>query len=238
MKTRFTINGLPVEAQFDDGSVQNVLQPLVADILRAAENAQGRFLVLLAAPPAAGKSTLAAYLETLSGGRMQALGMDGFHRHQEEILRSTVVRNGETIPMVRVKGAPESFDAQKLHRTLTALQRGEDLCFPVYDRTLHDVVEDVLPVTGKVLLIEGNWLLLDEPVWRNLPRDYTVFIEAEEPLLRERVIDRRLKTGRSLAQAQTLYDECDGPNIRLCMNDHTTPDVLLAMMGDGIYEKR
>ena len=238
MKTRFTINGLPVEAQFDDGSVQNVLQPLVADILRAAENAQGRFLVLLAAPPAAGKSTLAAYLETLSGGRMQALGMDGFHRHQEEILRSTVVRNGETIPMVRVKGAPESFDVQKLHRTLTALQRGEDLCFPVYDRTLHDVVEDVLPVTGKVLLIEGNWLLLDEPVWRNLPRDYTVFIEAEEPLLRERVIDRRLKTGRSLAQAQTLYDECDGPNIRLCMNDHTTPDVLLAMMGDGIYEKR
>ena len=238
MKLCFTINGVPVEARFDDGSVQNVLRPLVEEILRAAESAQGRFLVLLAAPPAAGKSTLAAFLEHLSGGRIQALGMDGFHRHQEEILRSTVIRNGESIPMVRVKGAPESFDADKLHRTLTALKRGEPLRFPVYDRTKHDFAEDVQEVTGNVLLIEGNWLLLDEPVWRDLPRDYTIFIEAEELLLKSRVIDRRLKTGRTIEQAHTLYDECDGPNIRLCMKNHIQPDVLLAMTGDGKYEKR
>ena len=238
MKMRFDVNGVPVEARFDEVCVKTVLQPLIRDILKAAQKAEGRYLVLLAAPPAAGKSTLAAYLEHLSGGKLQALGMDGFHRHQEEILRSTVVRGGEIIPMVRAKGAPESFDAERLCRTLQALKRGEALRFPVYDRNLHDVVEDALEIRSIILLIEGNWLLLDEPVWRDLPKDYTVFVEAEEVLLRERVIDRRLRTGRTPEQAQTLYEECDGPNIRLCMKNHIKPDLLLKMTGDGVYEAR
>ena len=238
MKIRFDINGVPVEAYFDEHSVRTVLQPLVKRILKAAQNAQGRYIVFLAAPPAAGKSTLAAYLEHLSNGEIQALGMDGFHRHQEEILRSTVVRNGETIPMVRVKGAPESFDARKLHKTLEALQQGESVRFPIYDRRLHDVVEDVREVAGRVVLVEGNWLLLDEPMWRELPKDFSVFVEAEEPLLKSRVIDRRLRTGRTMEEAQTLYEECDGPNVRLCMKNHLKPDVLLVQTGDGTYKMR
>ena len=238
MKAQFDINGVCVQAHFDDKCVETVLKPLVRRLLGKASRKQGRFLILLAAPSAAGKSTLAAFLEDLSGGKIQALGMDGFHRHQEEILRSTVVRNGETIPMVRVKGAPESFDVRKLYNALEALQQGCDIRFPVYDRRLHDVAEDALEITSDVLLIEGNWLLLDELVWRDLPKDFTIFAEAEEALLKERVIDRRLRTGRTLEEAQTLYEECDGPNIRLCMQNHLNPDVLLVQTADGTYEMR
>ena len=238
MEAQFTINGVCIQAHFDDDCVQNVLRPLVQNLLNRAAQKQRRLLVFLAAPPAAGKSTLAAFLEHLSGGRIQALGMDGFHRHQEEILRSTVVRNGETIPMVRVKGTPESFDVDKLHDALAALMRGEEIRFPIYDRRLHDVVEDALAIAGDVLLIEGNWLLLNEPKWRDLPKDYAIFVEAEEAPLKSRVIDRRLRTGRTLEEAQTLYDECDGPNIRLCMQNHIKSDVLLVQTGDGTYELR
>lgn len=237
MITQFVINGVPVEAHFEEESVQTVLRPLVEMLLKKAESMNRRMIVLLAAPPAAGKSTLAAFLEQLSGGRLQALGMDGFHRHQEEILRSTVVRGGEEIPMVRVKGAPESFDVQKLHRTLERLKAGEEMRFPIYDRRLHDVVEDVQEVTGRVLLIEGNWLMLDEDIWRDLPGDIRIFADAEETLLKDRVIDRRLRTGRTKEEALQLYQDSDGPNIRLCMQKHIAPDVHLVMTGDGNYKR-
>ena len=66
MITQFMVNGVPVEAHFDEESVRNVLQPLADAILLKAQDDPGRMVVLLAAPPAAGKSTLAA--EFLSRG--------------------------------------------------------------------------------------------------------------------------------------------------------------------------
>ena len=49
---------------------------------------QARILVMLAAPPGAGKSTLVSFLEYLAKDAVpekafQAIGMDGFHRKQE-----------------------------------------------------------------------------------------------------------------------------------------------------------
>ena len=239
---QFEVNGLKIDARFSLKDRDEIFLPLLKKLSRMQAEKGGRLIVFLAAPPAAGKSTLCCYLEKLSREYegvtpVQCAGLDGFHYPQKYLNSHSVYRNGMLVPLSTVKGAPESFDVKGLMRKIDEAQAG-DTCFPVYDRRLHDPVENALEITEKMLLIEGNWLLLDEPVWRDLPRDFTVFIEADEPLLRERVIDRRLKTGRSLAQAQTLYDECDGPNIRLCMNDHTTPDVLLAMTGDGKYEKR
>ena len=91
--------------------------------------------------------------------------------------------------MRRVKGAPDTFDVQRLRDTLLALRAG-NLRWPAYDRMLHDVVEEAIPVTAPIVLVEGNYLLLDQPIWRDLPRDYAVFITADEILLRQRLIER------------------------------------------------
>lgn len=51
----------------------------LADLIRQKAKGQGRFLVALAGPPAAGKSTLAAELVTALGQGAKAVPMDGFH---------------------------------------------------------------------------------------------------------------------------------------------------------------
>ena len=236
MITQFMINGVPVEAHFEEESVQNVLRPLVEMLLKKAESMNRRMIVLLAAPPAAGKSTLAAFLERLSGGRLQALGMDGFHRHQEEILRSTVVRGGQEIPMVRVKGAPESFDVQKLHRTLEQLRAGEALRFPIYDRRLHDVVEDAQEVTGRVLLIEGNWLLFNEGAWAEMIGlcDDSIYVSAAPEQLAERLIQRKMKGGLNRADAEAFYNRSDRRNIERLTEHHHEAQTTLVMIEDGV----
>lgn len=240
MNVSLNINGFAVDAHFDRESVQSIFLPLLRDLSKRQKRLGRRMIVLTAAPPGAGKSTLAAFLEQLSRSQpdltpLQALGMDGFHFHQDYILSHTIVRNGVEIPMRQIKGAPESFDVHKLRRALESIQR--DLLWPYYDRNLHDVMEDAIPVAADILLIEGNWLLLDRPEWRDLTADHRIFIDAEEHLLRERLISRKQRGGFSREEAEAHYLRADGPNIRLCRENHLTPDLFLSMTGDGRYVK-
>jgi len=237
MRFDLNINGFSLTAEYPDATVKNVLLPLLRKLSTLQQLKQRRIILLLAAPPGTGKSTLAAALEELSLRNddltnVQALGMDGFHRHQDYLLSHTIVHNGEEIPMAKIKGMPETFDAEKLHRTLLAAQSGL-VRWPVYDRRIHDVVEDAVEVTGDILIVEGNWLLLDRPVWRDLPRDMTLFIGATEDQLRERLIARKMRGGLSREEAEIFYDRTDGPNVRLCMAESLSADLSLVLGEDG-----
>lgn len=236
MDTHLNINGFDIAAHFDDASLRELLLPLLTELSRRQRALNRRLIVLLAAPPGAGKSTLAAFLEQLSRSDaklvpLQALGMDGFHFHQDYILTHSV---GD-IPMQLVKGVPESFDAVKLRRALETIQT-QNVRFPYYDRNLHDVVEDAIPVHAPIALIEGNWLLLDRPDWA-LPGDVRIFIDADESLLRDRLVERKIRGGASRADAETHYNRTDGPNIRLCRECRRPADLILTMISDGTYRK-
>lgn len=222
MQYHAVINGYPVSAHYDDQNVKEIFISLLRRLQQLHESRARRIIAFIAAPPATGKSTLVDFLSHLAAQlpgmpAVQALGMDGFHYHQDYILSHTVVRNGKEIEMRRVKGAPDTFDVHRLRDTLLALRAG-NLRWPAYDRTLHDVVEEAIPVTAPILLVEGNYLLLDQPIWRDLPRDYAVFITADEILLRQRLIARKMRGDKTHEQAALFYQESDGPNVRLCLN--------------------
>ena len=234
MNVWLNVNGFDVDAHFEDDTVRNLFLPLLREWTLRQHELKRRLVILLAAPPGAGKSTLAAFLEQLSRSEsgitpLQALGMDGFHFHQVYIL-SHFIGN---IPMRLLKGTPESFDVDKLRRALEDL-RNQDISFPCYDRNLHDVVEDAVHVSAPIVLVEGNWLLLNRPEWE-LPGDIRIFVDAEEDLLRGRLIDRKLRGGASMEEALTHYERTDGPNIRLCRKCHRPANVILKMSGDGVY---
>ena len=236
------INGLSVTAEYSDESVETVFLPLLRGLTAMQKRLGRRVVVMLAAPPAAGKSTLASFLQFLSGQTpgvtpITAIGMDGFHRYQDYLLSHTVVRDGKEIPMVKIKGAPVTFDLDTLADRIRRVREGEVCPWPEYDRTLHNPVDGAVTVAGDIVLIEGNYLLLNEPGWRELKNcaDYTIRILAEVSELRERLIARKAASGVSHREAEEFVDNSDIPNAVLCINRTAEADLTLKLEKDGSY---
>ena len=99
MEYHVTVNGIEVSARYSDRAVRDIFLPLLKRLTAMQKQKGRRILVMLAAPPGAGKSTLCSFLENLSGKstgteEIQAVGMDGFHRRQEYLLTHFAERDG------------------------------------------------------------------------------------------------------------------------------------------------
>ena len=235
-------SGMPVEAEFSRENVDDIFLPLLARLGAIRREKGRRALALLAAPPGAGKSTLAALLEQLSGDgpeRLTALGMDGFHYSQDYLISHEAEIDGRAVSLASVKGAPRTFDLDALTAALARVAAGEACGWPAYSRTLHDPVPDARTVTGEIVLVEGNYLLLDEPGWRELRRyaDLTVSVVADPALLRERLLARHLAVGRSREAAEAFVDRSDMANVRLCLERTLPADLRLRLEPDGTFTK-
>ena len=236
------MNGIDVNARYSEESVKELFLPLLDRLTRMQREKKGRLLVFLAAPPGAGKSTLCSFLQKLSEEHeefapVQAIGMDGFHRRQEYLTSHTTMRDGKEILMVDIKGAPVTFDLDLLKNRITDVLKKELVGWPGYDRHLHNPVEDAVTVSRDVVLLEGNYLLLDEEGWRDLSElaDYTIFIKADADKLRTRLIDRKEKSGNTLEVATRFVDYSDMANVRLCLEKSKEADLTLVLSDDDQY---
>lgn len=239
---RAQINGIEVEAAYTEQAADGIFCPLLKKLADLQAEKGGRLLAMLAAPPGAGKSTLLSFLNRLSREReglhpIQTIGMDGFHRRQEYLLRHDTERDGRRVSLVEIKGAPVTFDLERLRESIRKAAAGEKTGWPVYDRLLHNPVEDAIRLEGDILLLEGNYLLLDEEGWRGLREyaDYTISVTADEELLRKRLIARRMKTGVAEDDAVRFVDFSDMPNVRLCLEKTLPADLQLTLDADGDY---
>ncbi len=225
------INGIQSRVWFDEENISGLFLPLLRRLAQLREQKGGRVLAFLAAPPGAGKSTLLSFLKELSERTegcepVMAIGMDGFHRYQDYLLTHTTIRGGEEIPMVKVKGAPETFDLERLAERIRRVAAGEACGWPEYDRLLHNPREDAIRIDGDLVLLEGNYLLLDRPGWKELKAyaDYTIRLEADEEFLRQRLIARRIRTGVDAEEAARFVDYSDMANVRLCLRESVKAD--------------
>ena len=230
------INGITVNAAYSDTTVNEVFIPLLKHLAQLHHEKQRRILVMLAAPPATGKSTLVSFLEHLARSvipekRLQAVGMDGFHLRQEYLLMHKAEVDGKSFPMAGIKGAPITFDLDALTRKIREVSEGNICRWPHYDRQLHDPVDDAVTIDADIVLIEGNYLLLDMDDWRELSRyaDYTIVLTADEDMLRERLIGRKMKTGMTREDAEHFVAFSDMPNVRLCLDKMMKADLELSI---------
>jgi pantothenate kinase len=181
---------------------------IVATIFRRAANAR-RFIVAIAGPPAAGKSTAAEKLAALLPENSAAVvGMDGFH-YDDAVLKE--------LGLSERKGAPETFDVDGFESLLARLREGErDVAVPVFDRRqeLSRASASIVRRTTKFVVVEGNYLLLDEQPWSRLAPlfDFTVFLEVPREEIERRLVARWREYGRSAEAGKRWIDTNDLPN--------------------------
>ena len=207
------VNGFEVRARYTRRTVAEVLEPLCGLMSGLHARAGRPLVVLMAAPPGAGKSTLAQALAMLSRPtRTAAVGMDGFHYPAAYLAAH---RDGAGRPLASIKGAPETYDLPRLRAALGQLLTGR-ADWPVYDRRLHDVAAESLRLCADVFIVEGNWLLLDEPGWRELRAGaaLSISLTADEELLLPRLIARKVRGGMDEAAARAFCLRSDLDNIR------------------------
>lgn len=163
--------------------------PTIVDaLLRRAGNAR-RFLVGLAGPPAAGKSTLAEALRDgllARGESAEILPMDGFH------MDNGILAERGLLPR---KGVPESFDGRGFVDIVQALKRAEgEVLVPVFDRSRELAINAAraIPMETRFVLAEGNYLLFKDAPWDALDGvfDFTIFVGPPYKVLEERLRQR------------------------------------------------
>ena len=184
----------------------------IADRLQALPVFEGRRLVAVAGPPASGKSTVAQRLHAELNRRDVAAGlvaMDGFHL-DNPILDARGLRAR--------KGAPETFDLGGFAALLQRLQGGGEVIAPTFDRARDVSVGSsaIVPEEVDWVVVEGNYLLLDEPGWRDLSRfwDFSVSLRPAMAVLETRLIQRWLDHGFDAKGAREKTEANDLPNAR------------------------
>jgi pantothenate kinase len=166
---------------------------------------QSRVVVVLAGPPGSGKSTIAAKvvqrLNATSTTPFAALiPMDGFH-----LPRSALDLLPNCAEAYARRGACWTFDSSGILNLVRSLSNSrfeassETILAPSFDHALKDPVADGIRITPKIkfVLLEGNYLLLDEEPWSRIEGlvDDSWFVDVEERLARGRIAKRHVKSG-------------------------------------------
>ncbi|MBN9233063.1 MULTISPECIES: nucleoside triphosphate hydrolase [Phyllobacteriaceae] len=196
---------------------------IAATIFKRAGKAQ-RFIVAIAGPPGAGKSTLSAALhDVLPAGTAEVVPMDGFH-FDDSVLEKRGLRPR--------KGAPETFDFAGFEVLLKRIRAGEpDIAIPVFDRSieLSRAAASIIATDTRFILAEGNYLLLDEEPWNRLAPlfDLTIFVDVTRGELEKRLRQRWHEHGRSDEDAIAWITSNDMPNIERVLARRRPADLII-----------
>lgn len=187
----------------------------LADLLQTRA-ASGRVIVAMVGAPGSGKSTLAdklaGKLNARAEGLAMVLPMDGYH-YDDTYLTPAGLQSR--------KGAPQTFDVGGLYHTLKRMRARDEaeVAVPVFDRKIEIARAGarLIPAEVPVIIVEGNYLLLDQAPWSRLAPmfDVTVMIEVPEHALRSRLKGRWERLGLSPPEIAAKLDDNDLPNGRL-----------------------
>jgi pantothenate kinase len=190
--------------------------------------AEKRGLIAIAGPPGAGKSTLADDLfhrinKHLPDHPAVVVPMDGFH-FDNAVLDEWQFRER--------KGAPETFDSAGFLTLVRRLkvEKG-DIAVPVFDRAadLSRGSARIVRASQRLVIIEGNYLLLQREGWRELLPlfDLTVMLRPEIHVIEERLIRRWLDYGFDREAATQKARGNDLANAKIILEESAPADITI-----------
>ncbi|WP_370287692.1 nucleoside/nucleotide kinase family protein [Nocardioides sp.] len=210
-----------------------LLDDLVARAHRLIASAAGARVVLgVAGLPGAGKSTVAealvaALAASPPAGRDERwvahLPMDGYHLADAQL---------DVLGLRDRKGAPETFDVDgyvaALHRVRDATRA---VYVPGFERDLEQPIAAALvtPAEARIVVTEGNYLLLDSGGWQEVrgALDEVWFVDVDQEQRVERLIARHVRFGKSSEAAREWVLRSDEANARLVAATRDAADLVV-----------
>lgn len=203
----------------------------IIDAIRQRKRNGARLIIAIAGAPGAGKSTLAeallAALNTDNPARAAILPMDGFH------LDNAILKHRG---LFEWKGAPETFDSDGFASVLARIRRGDkDVIVPGFDRELDisHAGARLIRAACEIIIVEGNYLLLDRPEWRQSAGNYdlTLLLDVPMAILEQRLIQRWLDHGLAPETAASRARGNDTANANIAIDGSVAADMTLTMTG-------
>lgn len=165
-----------------------MLGTIAGEIIARAGDAK-RFMIAIAGPPGAGKSTLADNLADALRAREESaevLPMDGFHMDNGVLIEKGLLAR---------KGVPESFDVRAFLDIVKAVAAADqEVLVPVFDRSREIAIASARVVSPdhRFIIVEGNYLLFSQGKWAELEGkfDYSIMLAPPVEVLERRLWER------------------------------------------------
>ncbi|CAB4741159.1 MAG: nucleoside/nucleotide kinase family protein [Actinobacteria bacterium] len=171
-----------------------------------------RTMIGIVGKPGAGKSTVVEKIAKRFDPKVVSIiPMDGFHLSNEELI---------ALGRRERKGAPDTFDVVGFTSLIKKVKTENDIDikFPIFHREIEASVSDegLVPKESKVVVIEGNYLFSTEHNWEGVfpLLDHTWFIEIDDEVRIERLIERHIRYGKTPAEAENWSRGSDESNAR------------------------
>jgi pantothenate kinase len=196
-------------------------------VARAAELAAGpgRAVLGVTGSPGAGKSTLVeALLRELPAESVAHVPMDGFH------LADVALRR---LGRLQAKGAPDTFDAGGYVALLRRLRAdAEDVIYaPAFERDLEQPLAGAIavPRQARLILTEGNYLLVDDERWNPVRRELAEvwFCDPDPEVRMAQLVARHVQFGKDPEHARAWVQAVDEGNADLVESTRSRADLIV-----------
>lgn len=188
---------------------ENLRRQAVLNRFLGGQRPKVPYIISIAGSVAVGKSTSARILQSLlshwpTDRRVSLITTDGF-LHPLAFLKEN--------NLLQKKGFPISYDTQKLIRFLADIKSGKrNVTAPIYSHLTYDIIPDQFDVVDQpdILILEGLNVLQTGSNKANQPFvsdfvDFSIYVDAEESLLKEWYIKRFLKFRESAFSDPNSY---------------------------------